>query len=83
VPDKVSRERVLDCHVLNFLIFPNQFLLRFLETLGLLGTSTARMPPEAPCGLLDECLGQDAEQHGIFGNGKEDQLVDHDWNEVE
>jgi hypothetical protein len=73
---KVSRELALDCCVLNFLIFANQFLLWFLETLGLLGTSTARMPPEAPCCLLDE-------QHGIFGNGKEEQLVDHNWNEME
>ncbi len=55
----------------------------FLETLGLLWTNNARMPPKAPCCRLDKCLSQDAEQHGIFGDGKEDQLVDHDWNEEE
>jgi len=71
---KVSREIFLDRRVLNFLIFANQFLLWFLKTLDLLGTSTARMPPEAPCCHLDECLGQDVEQHGIFGKGEED-----DW----
>ncbi len=80
---KVPRELVLDRHVLNILFFANQFLLWFLETLGLLGTSTVRMPSEAPGCRLDECVGQDAEQHGIFGNGEEDQLVDHNQNEVE
>ncbi len=41
------------------------------------------MPPEAPCCRLDKCFSQDVEQHGIFGNGEEDQLVDHDRNEEE
>ena len=72
---------LFDCCVLDFLIF--EFLPWFLETLGLLWTNNARMPPEALCCCLDECLSQDAEQHGIFGDGKEDQLVDHDRNEEE
>ncbi len=59
------------------------FLPWFLETLGLLWTNNARMPLEAPCCCLDECLSQDAEQHGIFGDGEGDQLVDHDRNEEE
>ncbi len=80
---EVRRELVLDCHVLNILFFANQILLWFLETLGLLETSTVRMPSEAPGCRLDKCVGQDVEQHGNFGNGKEDQLVDHDQNEVE
>ncbi len=41
------------------------------------------MPPETPCCCLDNCLGQDAEQHGVFGKGEEDKLVDHDRNDVE
>jgi hypothetical protein len=74
-------------------LFDHRYILReipflkimpwFLEILGLLWTNNAMMPPEAPCCRLDECLSQDAEQHGIFGDGKEDQLVDHDWNEEE
>ncbi len=70
-----------NCRVLDFLIF--EFLPWFLETFGLLWTNTARTPPEAPCCRLDECFSQDAEQRGIFGDGEEDQLVDHDRNEEE
>ncbi len=76
---EVRCELLLDCLVLNFLIFANQFLPWFLETLDLLGTSTARMPLEAPCC----CLDQDAEQHGVFRKDEEDELVDHDGNDVE
>ncbi len=72
---------LFDRRVLDFLIF--EFLTWFSETLRLLWTNNARMPPEAPCCCLDESLSQDAEQHGIFGDGEEDQLVDHDRNEEE
>ena len=76
------RELLFDRHVLN--CFANHFLLRFLETLDLLlGMSTVRMPPEAPCCHLDQCLGQDAERHGVFGKDEEDELVDRDRNDVE
>ena len=63
--------------------FANEFLLRFLETLDLLGMSIARMPPEAPCICRGECFCQDAEQHGVFGKDKEDEMVNHDGNDVE
>ena len=43
---KVSEELLLDHPVLHF---GNESLLWFLETSDSLGTSTARMPPEAPC----------------------------------
>ena len=43
---KVRKELLFDCCVLNF---ATEFLLWFLETLDSLGTSTAMMPPEAPC----------------------------------
>ena len=74
-------ELLLDCLVLNF--FSNQFLFRFLETFDFLGTSTARMPPESPCRHLSDCLGQEAEQHGIFGKDEVDEVVDQEWNDVE
>ena len=76
---EVRWELLLYCLVLNFLIFANQFLPWFLETLDLLGTSIARMPPEALCC----CLDQDAEQHGVFRKDEEDKLIDHDGNDVE
>jgi hypothetical protein len=72
---------LFDRRVLDFLIF--EFLPCFLETLGLLWTNNARMPSEVPGCRLDECVDQDAEQRGIFGDGEEDQLVDHDRNEEE
>ena len=81
--DKVRWELLLDCLVLNFLILANQFFLWFLETLDLLRTSTARMPPEEPCCHVDKCLGQDVEQHGVFGKDKEDELLEQEWNDVE
>ncbi len=43
---EVRRELLFDRLVLHI---TNEFLLWFLETLDSLGTSTVRMPPEAPC----------------------------------
>jgi len=75
------RELLFDRHVFN--CFANHFLLRFLETLDSLGTSIVRMPPESPCRRLTDCLGQEAEQHGIFGKDEVDKVVDQEWNDVE
>jgi hypothetical protein len=75
------RELLFDRHVLN--CFANHFLLRFLETLDFLGMSIARMPPESPCRRLSDCLGQEAERHGIFGKDEVDEVVDQEWNDVE
>jgi hypothetical protein len=41
------------------------------------------MPPESPCRRLSDCLGQEAEQHGIFGKDEVDEVVDQEWNNVE
>jgi len=43
---EVRRELLFDRLVLHITY---EFLIWFLETLKSLGTSTARMPPEAPC----------------------------------
>jgi len=71
---KGHRELLFDRHVLN--CFANHFLLWFLETLESLGMSIARMPPESPCRCLSDCLGQEAEQHGILGNDEVDEVVE-------
>ena len=71
---ELFRDYVLDHFVLNF--FANYFLLRFLETLESLGMSIARMPPELPCRCLSDCLGQEAEQHGILGKDEVDEVVE-------
>ncbi len=84
VAGELFDHRVLDWeNILREIPFLKITLSWFLETLGLLWTNNAKMPPEAPCCRLDKCLSQDAEQHGIFGDGEEDQLVDHDRNEEE
>ena len=63
--------------------FANHFLLWFLETLDSLGTSIARMPSESPCRRLSDCLGQEAERHGIFGKDEKDKVVYHNGDDVE
>jgi hypothetical protein len=40
------------------------------------------MPPELPCGRLGDRFCQDAEQHGIFGKDKVDEVVEDDQNEL-
>ena len=75
------RELLFDRHVLN--CFAIHFLLWFLEILQSLGTSILRMPPELPCRRLSDCLGQEAERHGIFGKDKVDEVVEQEWNDVE
>ena len=82
VRGELFRDRVLDSFVLN--CFADHFLLRFLESLeSFVGTNIARMPPELPCRRLSDCLGQEAERHGIFGKGEVDEVVDQEWNDVE
>ena len=66
--NEVSRELFGDCCVLIYFGNVSNLLLVFLDSLE---SNTAKMPPEAPCCRLGDGLGQDAKQHGVFGDDVE------------